>query len=443
MTKNTYLSCDHSSVCFSASPHAAEAAFRPPTQRQRAAAIRASDPIDQKQNQAFLKDDQQAFPAPMMLPGDDLAEDPEAYTQSFQEWKDGKHRNPITNSKRTIYVMPNPEIDTSLKFMREWNIPQISHKKVNSKHPQPIDIRDYLAAFYHGLEVKMMPTSTLRFVPWEEQTSSQRKSKFPQHIGLQIGDECLGIRTRPSPDDIYKGQLHLPDLLSATMDILPKDAYALVLLTEFDLYEDEDDTFICGRAYGSKRVAVVSSARYNPDLDEVQNIDRIHSWPASHCEEYMNTFLPSHKKKSGRTRTRAAQSSSSPLDPPLGPMKEAISLYRSLPPSSMLATSSSPLWLGRMCRTASHELGHCFGMAHCVYYACSMQGSASVCEDARQPPYLCPVDLAKVLSATSTSASLRYRALLNFCEREELKETLFFAPFAAWIKSRLNSVDGE
>lgn len=71
-----------------------------------------------------------------------------------------------------------------------------------------------------------------------------------------------------------------------------------------------------------------------------------------------------------------------------------------------------------------------------------MQGSASVCEDARQPPYLCPVDLAKVVSVTSTSAELRYRALLEFCERGDSKKSLFFASFAAWIRGRLDGFEG-
>jgi archaemetzincin len=33
-------------------------------------------------------------------------------------------------------------------------------------------------------------------------------------------------------------------------------------------------------------------------------------------------------------------------------------------------------------------LGHCFGIAHCVYYACSMQGTASIIENSKQPLYL-------------------------------------------------------
>ncbi|KAJ5396975.1 hypothetical protein N7509_005088 [Penicillium cosmopolitanum] len=259
-------SCDHASVCFSVSPSASKAPFRPRTQRERAIAIRASNPSEQKQDEDFLKDDPETFPAPLMLPGDDLASDPDAYTQSFQDWKYSKYRNSITASRKTIYVMQNPEIDSEVKFLHDWTTPLQSHRggnDTNLKHPQPDDIRDYLAAFYHGLEVKILPSSTLRFVPWEPNLSKP-KIKFLEYIGLQIGEERHRIRTRPAPDNIYKAQLDIADLLSAAEDLLPEDAFALVLLTNMDLYENEDDTFICGRAYGRRRVAIISSARYNP-----------------------------------------------------------------------------------------------------------------------------------------------------------------------------------
>ncbi|KAJ5965753.1 hypothetical protein N7481_012467 [Penicillium waksmanii] len=62
---------------------------------------------------------------------------------------------------------------------------------------------------------------------------------------------------------------------------------------------------------------------------------------------------------------------------------------------------------------------------------------ASVREDARQPPYLCPADLAKVVYVASTSGEVRYRALLEFCESDYLKGSLFFAPFGAWIRGEV------
>ena len=66
-----------------------------------------------------------------------------------------------------------------------------------------------------------------------------------------------------------------------------------------------------------------------------------------------------------------------------------------------------------------------------------MQGSASIIEDARQPPYLCPVDLAKVLRATGADDKIqeRYRALEEFCKR--FSEVHLFEAFGKWIEGRM------
>ena len=66
-----------------------------------------------------------------------------------------------------------------------------------------------------------------------------------------------------------------------------------------------------------------------------------------------------------------------------------------------------------------------------------MQGTARIPEDHRQPPYLCPVDLAKVLIATGADQTERYKTLLAFCER--INEDRMFAAHAAWIRALLKA----
>jgi archaemetzincin len=433
--------CNHSSLCFSSSSHATVTGFRRPSERQRVAATKSDNRVFPRSDKLFLNESVQAFPAPLLLPDDDLAgeeEDP----QSFQEWVDAEHRNPITPKKKTIYVVPSPQVDPGLDFVREWTQPTSTGNDCQINPPSTKDVQEYLAAFYHGLPVKMMPSSTLRIMPWDEAKKKAKKPAQEQYLGLSIGDECVRIRARTLPEGVYGGQINLTDLLDAAISLLPKDAYALIMLVDYDLYEEKDDEFVCGRAYGGSRVAVVSSARYNPTLDHIQRIERLHAWPASHCETYMSACTSAEPAAKNQKRSRGvnkgSQKSTLELD---GPVKDAVSAYQSLREVDSAPSLIYALWLGRMCRTASHELGHCFGIAHCVYYACSMQGTASICEDARQPPYMCPVDLAKVLSATSSSASERYRALLKFCERPENLDTHFFGPFAAWIRSRLHQVE--
>ena len=46
-----------------------------------------------------------------------------------------------------------------------------------------------------------------------------------------------------------------------------------------------------------------------------------------------------------------------------------------------------------------HEIGHMFGIKHCIYYDCAMNGSNSYDESLGQSRYLCPVCLRKLSTA--------------------------------------------
>ena len=44
----------------------------------------------------------------------------------------------------------------------------------------------------------------------------------------------------------------------------------------------------------------------------------------------------------------------------------------------------------------THEIGHMFGVKHCVYYNCAMNGSNHLQESDRRTEHLCPVCLRKL-----------------------------------------------
>jgi len=58
-------------------------------------------------------------------------------------------------------------------------------------------------------------------------------------------------------------------------------------------------------------------------------------------------------------------------------------------------------FLLRTVRTASHEIGHLAGLAHCITYACLMNGSNSLPEADARPLELCPVCMAKLCRGLS------------------------------------------
>ncbi len=68
----------------------------------------------------------------------------------------------------------------------------------------------------------------------------------------------------------------------------------------------------------------------------------------------------------------------------------------------------------RTLKTASHETGHMFSMAHCTFYECNMCGSNHLPEADGRPLELCPHCLAKLCYATGAKPAKRFQQLIAF-----------------------------
>ncbi|KAL4926606.1 uncharacterized protein BDV17DRAFT_269122 [Aspergillus undulatus] len=182
--------------------------------------------------------------------------------------------------------------------------------------------------------------------------------------------QCVQIRARPSPDKLYPYQLNITDLLDAATAMLPSDAYALCLLIDHDLFETDNDLFVCGRAYGGRRVAVVLTARYNPLLDSVHGIDQDHAWPASHCQDLIESTCEEHGSHSNRhskkrritpapnPNTKHINNASSKTNAPLHAAITAFTTLYNAKPKPNHHQHNQTLILFRTLRTTTHELGH-------------------------------------------------------------------------------------
>jgi archaemetzincin len=437
--------CQHNQLNFDSSSHVGHTKYKRVDEEKRIAATLPSGRVPE--DIAPYRVPQGTFPAPLVLPEDELAWDGKYPPQSLRSFIRGDSRNEVTPDRRTIYLIGPPEMSDDVEYMRTWSQPVkvpdgepncTKEKKASGQvsHPETSDLLAYFQAFFHGMDVKNV-SQPWRFTAWHSSKANRVQRKSEQEaISLETNDIAIRIRTRDSHDGHFKRQLNLSDLLDACIDSVPKDAYAVLLLVEQDMYEDDDDDFCCGRAFGGSRVAVVSTARYNPVLDEYQGVEREHAWPASHCAAYMKSCCaggaePKPKKK--RVKVEATEDSTAAVSA----IQAAVTTHTSLPsPVTSPSTGTlNGLWLGRVCRTASHEIGHCLGIDHCVYYACLMQGTANVCEDARQPPFLCPVDLAKLTTATGVEVAGRYQALQAFCDKRA--NVHLFGAFSAWLGLRL------
>jgi archaemetzincin len=90
-----------------------------------------------------------------------------------------------------------------------------------------------------------------------------------------------------------------------------------------------------------------------------------------------------------------------------------------------------PLCLRRTLKTAVHETGHMFGITHCTFYECGMNGSNHRAEADSRPLWFCPEDEMKVWWACQLDPGDRYERLAEFADAHGLTEEAAF-----WRDSR-------
>lgn len=71
----------------------------------------------------------------------------------------------------------------------------------------------------------------------------------------------------------------------------------------------------------------------------------------------------------------------------------------------------------KACSVVSHEIGHVFGLEHCIYYRCVMNGSNSLDEDEKLPLHFCSVCLKKMHFLLNFNIENRYVRLMEFFKK--------------------------
>jgi archaemetzincin len=440
--------CKHHILQLAPSPFAECAGYTQPALEDRRVATGSSGEAQKATSK--IDDSTPTFPAPLVLPFDDLNYDPDYEAQDFTEWRQYNSRNRITASRQTIYIARVPEIPKQVGYMHEWTMPILDSDdhdlSMKARSPPVEDFIDYVSAFYHGIHVKELPLQ-LKWTSWYASRKPHLQRSIPKYVALQHGEQTTRIRTRVPPDGVFQAQLNLNDILDGAMRIVPDDAHAICLLVDHDMWEEEDD-FCCGRAYGGSRVSVVQTARYYPALDAQEGIDREHMWPLSHCKDFVDKICLTEDLAPRKPTQRQIRESRS------GPMRKAVDAASTWACAAGHRENEDALWFSRLVRTVTHEIAHCFALDHCVYYACNSQGTAGMKEDVRQPPYLCPVCEAKISHAIAVEAlnggekerqmwvKNRCVHLQRFCEnlQKEGKGTAMWSGLQAWLGERLSQM---
>jgi archaemetzincin len=160
------------------------------------------------------------------------------------------------------------------------------------------------------------------------------------------------------------------DVLDWLEGQVPADAYGVVAVTPGDLYPDPSWNFVFGQASLNTGVGVFSLARMDPAF---------------------------------------------PKEPQ---------------PSSWSAVERT-LVLRRCLKIVTHEVGHMFGIEHCLHGLCLMNGCNHMFEMDRAPLHACPECLRKIALATGLDPMERYRQL------EVLYRRVGLVAEANWVASRL------
>lgn len=238
-------------------------------------------------------------------------------------------------------------------------------------------LKEYISAFYPGMAVKELPA--LQVLPVdgtkvEITYYNMNTANMSWYVPIR---RCHEYDSHKVPKS--HRQLKVAELLQALSRgvRVPSDGLVLLALTLEDLYEGAKDSFVVGMAAGGSRVGCFSFARYNP------------AFPFR---------LSRHRK---RTRNGIKQQT---------------------------------LLIQRSCKCLVHELAHMFGIDHCVYFSCCMQGSGHLVEDFSQPVHLCPIDLRKVVTLCKCDVVLRYEGLARFYQKNGFESEVL------WIKRRMETL---
>lgn len=90
--------------------------------------------------------------------------------------------------------------------------------------------------------------------------------------------------------------------------------------------------------------------------------------------------------------------------------------------------------LKRSCKILAHETGHMFGLQHCIFFRCIMNGSNHLKESDSRPLHFCPVCLRKLQYSIGFDIVKRYEELGIFYRKYGFDEE------AQWVVKRLKYI---
>ena len=199
-----------------------------------------------------------------------------------------------------------------------------------------------------------------------------------------------------------------------------------------DLYSHDSDLFIAGYASASTKASVLSFSRYHPrmkmspfywsDYGYIKTNTNISYYIDNQPIPKLSTTIPII-----------------PTIPIPTPITTAANNNANV---NTFKTKKSDILLKielfrRAAKLFIHEIGHIYGLEHCVHHHCNMNGTAHLIEDFAAPSYWCGICLRKLQYRLGFDVCNRYRDILSVYNRVGMVKE------SKWIEERLDNIGNE
>ena len=187
---------------------------------------------------------------------------------------------------------------------------------------------------------------------------------------------------------------------------VPSDAFCVMGVSMVDLYDGPTDLFCAGMAFGGSAVAVFSFFRYHPHL----RMSPMHWYDFGYAVEPGSySYYEDGQTDKGHGRD---------------------SLSRDVPQNI-----DTEEYLRRCGKLLSHELCHLYGLDHCIFSRCLMNGTGHLVEDFAAPAHLCPVCLRKLQWRLGFRVRGRYSLLTDAFH------TMGMTRESVWTRKQVDQID--
>jgi predicted Zn-dependent protease len=283
-----------------------------------------------------------------------------------------------------------------------------------SSGPDLQGLSAWMSAFF-SRDVEILDPVTLR----PDAPDTRRKRTTKAKIIWQVGEQQERLVGRIC-SETGRFQTHVDGLLTQLSAIREDgfpgggssgnvdDAFSVVGVTMCDLYSCNSDLFVAGMAAGGSKVAVLSFARYHPQLKMSPE-----KW-----QDYGYIRKSSNYSYYEDNRRR-------PMSSP------------DVPSLTDMAAQAQAEYFRRAGKLLIHEMCHVYGIDHCIFYHCLMNGTAHLVEDFSSPCHICGVCLRKLQFRLGFDVKDRYQNLHDMYQSFGMKDEV------KWAARKLESIAEE